>query len=334
MTTTVIVIVVVLLLIAALRLWITANRLDRLHVRTQAAWVAMEGALSRRIVASRAVALAGGLDPERAAVLRGLARKADSADRAHRADAENDLSRALAALPSSVPPDLAGELADAGERVLLARRFYNDAVRDTLALRTGWFTRFFRLAGHAAAPQYFEIAEVHRRPPVRRTAARVVLFDPDDRVLLFHGTDPHTQESWWFTPGGGLEGTEDLRTGAIRELAEETGLVLRAADLAGPVWRRQAQFSWAGSDIEQTEFFFAARVTATEVDTSGFNTLERDTVDRHLWWTVDDLRDTQDIVYPVELADRLTEATRAIAVALAAVGGPAPTVHPQPAEIS
>src|SRR4051794_28081361 len=118
-----------LLLIAALRLWLTANRLDRLHVRTQAAWAALEGALARRVVAARAVAVAGGLDPERAAMLRGLARTADSADRAHRADAENDLSRALAALPSTIPTDLAGELADAGERVLLARRFYNDAVR-------------------------------------------------------------------------------------------------------------------------------------------------------------------------------------------------------------
>ena len=62
MTTVVVVVLVVLLLVAALRLWITANRLDRLHVRTEAAWSALEGALARRIVATRAVAAAGGLD--------------------------------------------------------------------------------------------------------------------------------------------------------------------------------------------------------------------------------------------------------------------------------
>ena len=61
MTTAVVVVLVVLLLFAALRLWITANRLDRLHVRTEAAWSALEGALARRIVATRAVAAAGGL---------------------------------------------------------------------------------------------------------------------------------------------------------------------------------------------------------------------------------------------------------------------------------
>ena len=92
--------------------------------------------------------------------LRRLADVADRADRAHRADAENDLSRALSAIPAASDPDLAAELADAGERVVLARRFYNDAVRDTRALRAVLFTRIFGLAGRAALPDYFEIAEV------------------------------------------------------------------------------------------------------------------------------------------------------------------------------
>ena len=52
MTTVVVVVLVFLLLVAALRLWTTANRLDRLHVRTEAAWSALEGALARRIVAT------------------------------------------------------------------------------------------------------------------------------------------------------------------------------------------------------------------------------------------------------------------------------------------
>src|SRR6476646_11563882 len=77
MTTVVVVVLVFLLLVAALRLWTTANRLDRLHVRTEAAWSALEGALARRVVAARAVAATGGLPPEQAAKLR---RVADAAD--------------------------------------------------------------------------------------------------------------------------------------------------------------------------------------------------------------------------------------------------------------
>ncbi len=259
MTTAVVIILVVLLLFAALRLWITANRLDRLHVRTEAAWSALEGALARRIVATRAVAAAGGLDDLQAEELRRLADVADRADRRHRADAENDLSRVLSTIPVVSEPHLAVELADAGERVLLARRFYNDAVRDARALRAVWFTRIFGLAGRAALPDYFEIAEYQNHPAtVHRSAARVLLIDPADRVLLLSGTDPEISSHWWHTPGGGVEPGESPRSTAARELAEETGIALSADELLGPIWRRVARFRFMGSDYEQSELFFVA----------------------------------------------------------------------------
>lgn len=260
MTTVIVVVLIILLVVAALRLWLTANRLDRLHVRTEAAWSALEGALARRIVATRAVAAAGGLDHQQAEQLRRLADVADHADRAHRSDAENDLSRALSTLPAVSEPELAAELADAAERVVLARRFYNDAVRDTRALRAVLFTRVFGLAGRAAMPDYFEIAEYpHKSVPLIRTAARVVLLDEADRVLLLSGTDPRVGSRWWITPGGGVEDGETLPDTARRELAEETGLLLGADDLLGPIWRRVTRFTFTGVDYEQTEFYFFAR---------------------------------------------------------------------------
>lgn len=278
MTTLLVVVLITVLIVAALRLWLTANRLDRLHVRTQAAWFALEGALSRRVVATRAVAAAGGLDQAQADELRRLADIADRADRAHRAYAENDLSRALSLLPPDVEPELAAELADAGERVVLARRFYNDAVRDTGALRAVWFTRVFGLAGRAALPEYFEIAEFPSQRPVpraalTRTAARVIVLDDADRVLLLSGTDPTVTPPggsvrWWITPGGGLEPGEDLPAAAIRELAEETGFHLVGDDLLGPFWRRVAKFEFTGIDYEQTEYYFAVRLPHSELRAS------------------------------------------------------------------
>jgi hypothetical protein len=138
----------------------TANRLDRLHVRYDLSWQALDAALARRAVVARAVAVdAYGAGPQ-AKRLATLADAAERAPRQARETAENELSAALAQVdPASLPTALVAELADAEARVLLARRFHNDAVRDTLALRERPVVRTLHLGGTAALPSYFEIAE-------------------------------------------------------------------------------------------------------------------------------------------------------------------------------
>ncbi|MCB0950786.1 MAG: exopolyphosphatase, partial [Mycobacterium sp.] len=57
----------------------TANRLDRLHVRYDLSWQALDGALARRAVVARAVAVdayGGGPDGKRLAGLAGAAERA------------------------------------------------------------------------------------------------------------------------------------------------------------------------------------------------------------------------------------------------------------------
>jgi 8-oxo-dGTP pyrophosphatase MutT (NUDIX family) len=300
--TTVLVVVLVALLLAA---WILAiaNRLDRLHVRTDAAWAALDAALARRAVVTRAL-----LDPE----LSAAASKAESATRAERELAENELSGLLGAVDrSKLPPALAAELSDAEERVMLARRVHNDAVRDTLLQRRRRVARWLRLAGTAPQPSYFEIAEpttpseaVMLTP---RPSARVVLTDPAGRVLLFQGFDPaRPQEKFWFTVGGGVEDGEELRDAALREAFEETGVKLAPESLVGPVWRRRAVFSFDGQTFDAEEWFFYARIDGElAVDTSGFNDVEESTITAHRWWSAEELESTDDAVYPVQLAELL-----------------------------
>jgi hypothetical protein len=150
-------IVVPLLLWAAFRLWLTARRLDRLHKRTEAAWSACEESFARRIVAARALAATGQLDPAAAASMHAAAVAADRAVRDTRQHTEMALAAVLRRTGEVERGQLSAELADAEERVQLAAQFYNDAVRDTRALRASWFTRFFRLAGHARLPDYFDM---------------------------------------------------------------------------------------------------------------------------------------------------------------------------------
>lgn len=117
----------------------TANRLNRLNVRYDLSWQSLDSA--------RATSGGGTCGGDRrvrrcpqGSRLAALADAAEGAPRHARENAENELSAALAMVnPASLPAALIAELADAEARVLLARRFHNDAVRDTLALgNDGW----------------------------------------------------------------------------------------------------------------------------------------------------------------------------------------------------
>jgi hypothetical protein len=155
-----------------LAVWVgwTATRVNRLYDRTAAARSSLDAQLVRRAAALQALAEASATDlgPERADRLRRLAGASLDADPATREAAENDLSRALHDVPTGAGSALLDDLTDAARRVALARRFYNDAVRDTVSLRRGRLPRLFRLGGHRPLPAFFEIDDTV--PAVRRPA--------------------------------------------------------------------------------------------------------------------------------------------------------------------
>lgn len=172
--------IVIVIITVLLTSWITftATRLDRLHARVDAAQAALDAQLVRRAAALLQVvesATGIGADEERAR-LETVAGQALNASLEDREAAENAVGRAITGLGghhATLPGPAAEELREAGARVLIARRFYNDAVRDTRALRSRRMPRLLRLAGHREMPQFFDIddtydtpeQEPHRAPP-------------------------------------------------------------------------------------------------------------------------------------------------------------------------
>lgn len=137
-----------------------------------------------------------------------------------------------------------------------------------------------------------------------RQAARVVLV-ADGQVLLQQGFDPGRPEAgrWWITPGGGLGDGESVEDGAVREVLEETGLQLSPAQLGPVIARRVAYFEFEGRQFRQSESFFAVVVEAFTPQHHGWDEVEQRALLGHRWWSVDELRATDEAVYPTELAD-------------------------------
>lgn len=330
LTITIIGLVALAVLLVAMWAYGTANRLDRLHVRTDLAWQALDAALARRAVVVRSLGVdLPAADAER---LTALTLRAERVDRPEREGAENELSRALAGLDAvSVRPALQAEMADADARVLIARRFHNDAVRNTRALQGRRLVRWLRLGGTAVMPQYFDISEQTLRigtpsaggaeadsrghaAGATRVSARVVLLDEQSRTLLLRGRDPQgVGEPFWFTFGGGVEPGESLRQTAVRELHEETGLRVAPESLGGPIWRRMSLFPFNGDMMHSEEHFFALRVAHFEPAPAGLTELEQSALLEHRWCSAEEITAMAaagEMVYPQDLARLLPDAER------------------------
>jgi len=155
-----------------LSMWVTftLTRLDRLHARVDAAWAALDAQLVRRAAALLHVAEApdSGADAGQRQRFEADARAAMNLESPERRQAvENVVGRSISEIvvaPHAIAEPALAEIREAAARVLVARRFYNDAVRDTRALRARRMPRLLRLAGHVDLPQFFDIDDT--LPPV------------------------------------------------------------------------------------------------------------------------------------------------------------------------
>jgi ADP-ribose pyrophosphatase YjhB (NUDIX family) len=134
-------------------------------------------------------------------------------------------------------------------------------------------------------------------PPDARRAARVILLDPADRVLLLRATAESGRISW-VVPGGGVRPWETFESAATREVAEETGL---SVNVGRCVWTRHRVFAWKGDVASQYERFFAARCDGRVRATSDRNGVARE----HRWWTMEEIEESSDEFAPSGLAELL-----------------------------
>jgi len=146
------------------------------------------------------------------------------------------------------------------------------------------------------------------RYDLERDAVRVVLTDGGGRVLLFHVLTPDQEpDGWWELPGGGLGPGESYLEAALREIREETGLLLDPAQVSPPSWRRDTTWVSRGKRRLQHEVVVHARVTADQpaIIDGGRTPQEVEDFVTFRWWRVPDITGSQARFYPGRLPELL-----------------------------
>jgi len=139
-----------------------------------------------------------------------------------------------------------------------------------------------------------------------RRAARLIVLDPKGRALMFRYDVPG-RDPFWVTAGGECEPDESFEEAARRELLEETGIT---ADPGEQIAQMTPEFiTVEGEPVQADERFFLVRVAEAAIDTAGHTALEQALMTQHRWFTLAELEDWPEAVFPVELADMIRSQT-------------------------
>ena len=130
--------------------------------------------------------------------------------------------------------------------------------------------------------------------PRHRATSRILVVDTRGRALLFLTKGSvAAQPTRWITPGGGVDPGESHHEAAVRELFEETGLVVD--DLGSAVFADDftVDYVWGDHDTWHVEFFVMHTETFAP-SSDHWTTDELTDILEHRWWSVDELEATDE----------------------------------------
>ena len=139
---------------------------------------------------------------------------------------------------------------------------------------------------------------------IPRPAARILLVDGEDRVLLMRFT-PDDRPPLWCTPVGAVDPGESYAQAARRELWEEVGLDL---DCGPEVAQRTCEFlTFERVEVIADERYFRVDIDRHEVRAGALTDLEQRVLAGSRWFARAELADWPETIYPADLEQLLDE---------------------------
>ena len=141
-----------------------------------------------------------------------------------------------------------------------------------------------------------------------RLTARVLLFDPEGRLLLMQGraSPGDGKPRRWFPVGGGADPGEGVMQAAAREALEETGI--QDIRLGPAVWRRLGVGRlYDGEVVTFNEHYVVGFCGGGDISRAAWEAHEHDLVDDIRWWSLDEMLTTTEILLPEGLTDLLPD---------------------------
>jgi G:T/U-mismatch repair DNA glycosylase/8-oxo-dGTP pyrophosphatase MutT (NUDIX family) len=175
--------------------------------------------------------------------------------------------------------------------------------------RTGLFVLPSTSPANAAVP-YDERLQSFRElrawlEPTDRVAVRALVIDDDGRILLVQYRRPVGDETWWGTPGGGVDPGETDEQALARELREEIGL--HEFELGPVLFEHVGEFPWARQLFRQVNTTYLVRVR--EHEPRATVDLAAEGVADVRWWSRSELEATDARFAPPDLLERVRNLT-------------------------
>ncbi|MFK7824156.1 MAG: NUDIX hydrolase [Oligoflexales bacterium] len=149
-------------------------------------------------------------------------------------------------------------------------------------------------------------------PRIDHYSVRVILINDKNELLLMHAKDPSTTRTdgkyngdFWFLIGGEQENGESVIQTAVRELWEETGLKEAEFKLGPIVWKGEFDLVLSGKERRMKQKFIVARTDDNSVCLNNLTESEKKVVKEIRWFSLDEIKQSEEIIYPVLLPEYL-----------------------------